>query len=59
MRVALSRELAMVLRDWFRQKQIPDADADRYADAFIAIAIPDNEQELPQVGLTRIDLRNL
>jgi hypothetical protein len=53
----------MPLRDWFRSKGIPDGDADgqagAYANAFTTAEIPNDEKQLPKLGLTRDDLRTL
>lgn len=49
----------MALRDWFRSKGIADADAGTYATAFTNAEIPNDENQLPELGLTRDDLRTL
>jgi hypothetical protein len=50
----------MNLKDWLRAKVVPDdATAETYANALIAEGITDNEQDLPNVGLTWEDLKDI
>jgi hypothetical protein len=49
----------MHLRDWFLAKGLSTTDADAYATSFLGGGITDDEQDLPEVGLTREDLKDL
>jgi hypothetical protein len=50
--------LAMTLETWFRGIGL-DAEATNYAGRFNQAAIPDDETQLPEIGLTRDDLRQM
>jgi hypothetical protein len=50
--------LAMTLETWFRRIGL-DAETTNYAGKFNQAAIPDDETQLPELGLTRDDLRQM